>query len=158
MCFKSSTLSHSPNSTKEFLKCMQTWLFWDYLIQSWPSQTCWPFSSLRQQSKNKYYNIPLLIKREWWEYSLEFFPSNLSALSCTRKLWSALEVVEYAFFGQVWFNGEGDFWTKSVEILVYPSPTGYMLTSFGFSWWNYGIFYRFSQRFVMFPKSWTSTG
>ena len=28
-------------------------------------------------------------------------------------------------------NIQGDFWASSVEIQVFPSPTGYMLTPFG---------------------------
>ena len=128
---------------------MHLWLFWGYLIQSWP------FSSLRQQFQNKYYNIPLVIKWERWEYSLEFFPSKVSALSCTHKLWSTLEVVKYALFWQVWFNGEGDFWTYSVEMPVFSSPTGYMLTSFGFPFANLSYILKW---LVFFLKSSTSTG
>ena len=30
---------------------------------------------------------------------------------------------------------EGDFWAQPVEIPVFPSPTSYMLTSFGFPYW-----------------------
>ena len=33
--------------------------------------------------------------------------------------------------------------TEPVEILVFASPTGYMLTSSGFPLWNWGIFYKF---------------
>ena len=37
----------------------------------------------------------------------------------------------------------GDFWAWSVEILMFSSPTGYMLTSSGFPLVNWGIFYKF---------------
>ena len=37
----------------------------------------------------------------------------------------------------------GDFWAEPVEILVFASPTGYMLTSAGFCTLNWGIFYKF---------------
>jgi hypothetical protein len=36
----------------------------------------------------------------------------------------------------------GDCWTSSVEIQVFPRPTGYMWTSFGFSLLIRGIFYK----------------
>ena len=39
----------------------------------------------------------------------------------------------------------GDFRASSVEILVFASPTGYMLTSSGFPLLNWGIFYKFRQ-------------
>ena len=41
------------------------------------------------------------------------------------------------------YDVQGDFWALSVETLVFPSPTGYMLTTFGSSLLNWGIFYRF---------------
>jgi hypothetical protein len=37
----------------------------------------------------------------------------------------------------------GDFWTQAVDILVFASPTGCMLTSSGFPLLNWGIFYKF---------------
>ena len=37
----------------------------------------------------------------------------------------------------------GDVWASTVEILVFESPTGYMLTSSGFLLLNWGIFYKF---------------
>ena len=40
-------------------------------------------------------------------------------------------------------NYWGDYWAQPVEILVSGSPTGYMLTSSGFSLLNWGIFYQF---------------
>ena len=40
-------------------------------------------------------------------------------------------------------SDQGDFWAQSVEILVFASPTGYMLTSSGFPLLNWGIFYKF---------------
>ena len=41
------------------------------------------------------------------------------------------------------FSVHEDFWTWSVEILVFPSPTCYMLTSFDFSSLVWDIFYKF---------------
>ena len=38
---------------------------------------------------------------------------------------------------------QGAFWANPVEIPVFPSPTGYMLTSFGFSSLIWGIFHNF---------------
>jgi hypothetical protein len=40
-------------------------------------------------------------------------------------------------------SDRGDFWAYSVEILVFASPTGYMLTSSGFPLLHWGIFYKF---------------
>ena len=37
----------------------------------------------------------------------------------------------------------GDFWAQFVEILVFASPTSYMLTSFAFALLDWGIFHRF---------------
>ena len=39
-------------------------------------------------------------------------------------------------------SGEIFFWALSVDILVFPSPTGYTLTSFGFPLLNWGIFFK----------------
>ena len=39
-------------------------------------------------------------------------------------------------------NVQGDFWAWPVDILVFPSPTDYMLTSFGFCLSNWGTFYK----------------
>ena len=40
-------------------------------------------------------------------------------------------------------SGRGDFWAQSIEILVFASPTGYILISSGFPLLNWGVFYRF---------------
>ena len=41
-------------------------------------------------------------------------------------------------------SGRGDFWaSQPVEIQVFASPTGYMLTSSGFPVLKWGIFYKF---------------
>ena len=40
-------------------------------------------------------------------------------------------------------SDQGGFWASPVEILVFASPTGYMLTSSGFPLLNSGIFYKF---------------
>jgi hypothetical protein len=40
-------------------------------------------------------------------------------------------------------NDWGYFWARSVEILVFGSPTGYTLTSSGFLLLNWGTFYGF---------------
>ena len=46
-----------------------------------------------------------------------------------------------------------------VEILVFTSPTGYILTSSGLPLLNWGIFYKFPLKWtVIFLQSWTSTG
>ena len=38
-----------------------------------------------------------------------------------------------------------DFWALAVEILVFASPTGHILTSSGFPLVEWGIFYKFLQ-------------
>ena len=40
-------------------------------------------------------------------------------------------------------NDLGDSWAQPVEILVFATPTGYMLTSSGFPLFNWSIFYKF---------------
>ena len=60
--------------------------------------------------------------------------SELSILYCT----SAFST-DFPYGTSDW----GDFWTLRVEIRVFPSPTGYMLTSSGFPLLNWGIFYIF---------------
>ena len=47
----------------------------------------------------------------------------------------------------------GDFWAWPVHILVFLTPTGYMLTSFGFPWRNWGIFYKFLLNYRSFSCS-----
>ena len=42
-----------------------------------------------------------------------------------------------------WTSDREDFWAQAVEILVFASPTGSMLTSSGFPSLNWGIFYKF---------------
>ena len=60
--------------------------------------------------------------------------SELSILYCT----SAFST--YFPYGT---SDRGDFWTLPVEILVFASPTSYMLTSSGFLLLNWGIFHKF---------------
>ena len=57
-------------------------------------------------------------------------------------------------------SDRGDFWALPVEILVFASPTGYMLTSPGFPLWNRGVSYIKIPLIwsVIFLQSWTSTG
>ena len=45
--------------------------------------------------------------------------------------------------GRVLHSDRGDSWASSVEILVFASPTGYMLTTSGFPILNWGIFHKF---------------
>ena len=45
--------------------------------------------------------------------------------------------------GREGISDQGDFWAQQVEILVFASPTGYMLTSSGVSLLHWGIFYKF---------------
>ena len=53
----------------------------------------------------------------------------------------------------------GDFWASLVEILVFPSPTGYMLTSSGFPSLNWCILYKIPLKWsVIFLQSPNSTG
>ena len=40
-------------------------------------------------------------------------------------------------------NEQGDFCAQSVEILVFASPTSYMMTFLNFPLSNQGIFYKF---------------
>ena len=40
-------------------------------------------------------------------------------------------------------SDRGDFWALLVQILVFASPTGYMLTYSGSPLLNWGIFYKF---------------
>jgi hypothetical protein len=42
-------------------------------------------------------------------------------------------------------SDQGDLWAYSVEIQVFATPIGSMLTSFGFPLLNWGIFYKFLQ-------------
>ena len=44
---------------------------------------------------------------------------------------------------KVWNNVRGDFRAYLLEILVFASPTGYMLISFGFPLLNWDMFHRF---------------
>ena len=37
----------------------------------------------------------------------------------------------------------GDFWAQPVDILVFASPTSYMLTPSGFPSLHWGIFYKY---------------
>ena len=65
---------------------------------------------------------------------------KLNGLFVTNCLFSLI-IVSF-FFLRIFFllissssspsSDQGDFWAQPVEILVYPSPTGYMLTSSGF--------------------------
>jgi hypothetical protein len=45
----------------------------------------------------------------------------------------------------------GDFWVLTIEILVFASPTGYMLTFFGFSLLNWIIFLNSFKKIRNFP-------
>ena len=49
-----------------------------------------------------------------------------------------------------------NFEHNEVKILVFPTPTGDMLWSFGYSLINWGIFHKFKW-LVIFLKSWNST-
>ena len=57
-------------------------------------------------------------------------------------------------------SGGGDCWAWSIDILVFPSATGCMLTSFAFSSMIWGTFHRLLQNqwSAIFLKSWASTG
>jgi hypothetical protein len=55
--------------------------------------------------------------------------------------------------GQTSTSDRGDFWAQLVEILVFASPTGYMLTSSGFPVLNLGIFYKFLYNDLQFSCS-----
>ena len=79
-------------------------------------------------------------------------PQTLSSSSCWRCIflhgngtknpshtipWRTHEKCAYST------SDRGDFWAGSVENLVFPRPTSYMLTSFGFSVLIWGIFHKF---------------
>ena len=58
-----------------------------------------------------------------------------------KMFWSKEHVMtEVIESGQNWQSDRRDFWAWSVEILVFASPTGYLLTSFGFSILSWSIF------------------
>ena len=57
-----------------------------------------------------------------------------------------LQLKPHVKYGKIEYSQpsvRGDFWALSVDILVFASPTGYMLTSSGFPLLNWGIFYKF---------------
>ena len=48
-------------------------------------------------------------------------------------------------------SDRGDLLAEPVEIVVFASPTGYMVTSSGFPLLNWGIFYEFHKMIGNFP-------
>ena len=69
----------------------------------------------------------------------------ISDLVCTkgRFTWGLKSPVSSKSQHEGQVSDRGDFWAQSVEILVFASPIGYMLTSSGFPLLNLGIFYKF---------------
>ena len=55
----------------------------------------------------------------------------------------ACESAPTAIFEAARDSDRGDFWAQPVEILVFASPTSYMLTASGFPLLNWGVFCKF---------------
>ena len=74
--------------------------------------------------------------------NINYISASISRVSRTG-ISITLILAQRSFSLCIHFNDHEGFWTKPVQILMFSSPTGYLLTYSGFPLLNWGIFYRF---------------